>query len=307
MMASTLAFLGVLIAIQVLRYTGQKDKLHRYYTSNCLPPEVLPTEIVIEGKDLKISDYDLNHILKKRFKYYASLDENLQQEFLRRLKVFMLKKIFIIKDDEGVKEMPVLVSASAIGLTFGLNDFRFPFYKYIRIYPEEYVAEDSLKILAGNVQNNVITIAWDHLLEGYNNFSDGSNVGLHEMSHALYIQKIVIEQGYANKFLQKYNCLLKECREASNMEAEEKKDIYSDYANINLQEFWAESVELFFEKPAALNSNYPNVFEGLTLLLNQNPVNKANPVLKTRLSFNRKLNEIIHVLKVTGVKRDNLN
>jgi Mlc titration factor MtfA (ptsG expression regulator) len=91
------------------------------------------------------------------------------------------------------------------------------------------------------------------------------------------------------------------------MEAEEKKDIYSDYANINLQEFWAESVELFFEKPAALNSNYPNVFEGLTLLLNQNPVNKANPVLKTRLSFNRKLNEIIHVLKVTGVKRDNLN
>lgn len=80
-MASTLAFLGVLIAVQILRYTGQKDKLYRYYTSNCLPPGVLPTEIVIEGKDFKLSDYDLNHILKKRFKYYASLDEAFNKNF----------------------------------------------------------------------------------------------------------------------------------------------------------------------------------------------------------------------------------
>lgn len=286
------------VIMQWVRYVGQKDKLHRYYSSTCLPPKVFPKEIVIDGREFELSEIDLDRILNKRFKYYAALEHHLQLGFLKRLKIFISKKIFIIKDDEGVKEMPVLVSAASVALTFGLKDYRLNFYKYIRIYPEEYVAEDSLRILAGNVQNNVITIAWDHLLKGYNDFTDGSNVGLHEMSHALYIQKIIIENGYANTFLQKYNYLVNQCREAYNMEAEGKKDIYSEYANSNLQEFWAESVELFFEKPSELNNYYPHVYEALKLLLNQDPANKANPILEIPLSFDQKLQRIVHFLRI---------
>jgi MtfA peptidase len=293
----------IFVVTQWLKYVGQKDKLHRYYTGTCLPPKVHTHEIVIDGSQFELSEIDLDRILLKRFKYYASLEHNLQLLFLKRLKLFMQKKIFIIKDDEGLKEMPVLVSAAAIALTFGLKDFRLPFYRYIRIYPEEYVAEDSLRILAGNVQQNIITIAWDHLLKGYNDFSDGSNVGLHEMSHALYIQKIVIEKGYANSFLQKYNYLVKECKDAFNMEVDGVKDFYSDYANNNLQEFWAESVELFFEKPSELNNHYPDVYEALKLLLNQDPTNKSNPVLETNLSFDNKLKRIIHFLRIRAVRK----
>ena len=69
----------------------------------------------------------------------------------------MQKKIFIIKDDKGLREMPVLISASAVALTFGLKDFRLPFYKYIRIYPEEYVAEAILPGL-GNLHGKWVLL-----------------------------------------------------------------------------------------------------------------------------------------------------
>ena len=177
---------------QWVRYVVQKDKLHRYYTSACQVPKIHSKEIVIDGRHFILDKTDLDRILLKRFKYYASLERTLQLLFLKRLQLFMRRKVFIIKDDEAVREMPVLVSAAAVALTFGLKDFWLQFYRYIRIYPEEYVAEDSLKVLAGNVQQNIITIAWNHLIKGYNDFTDGINVGLLEMSHALYIQKIVI-------------------------------------------------------------------------------------------------------------------
>lgn len=280
-----------------IRYVGQKDKLHRYYTSTCQAPKIHPKEIVIDGRQFMLYKTDLDRILLKRFRYYASLEKSLQLLFLKRLQLFMRRKIFIIKDDEAVKEMPVLVSAAAVALTFGLKDFRLQFYRYIRIYPEEYVAEDSLKVLAGNVQQNVITIAWNHLIKGYNDFTDGVNVGLHEMSHALYIQKIIIEKGYANAFLKNYNYLVCECKEAYDLEIENAKNLFSDYATKDLQEFWAESVELFFEKPSELKAHYPDLYEALKILLNQNPINKINPILKNHLPFDKKPGKIITALR----------
>ncbi len=191
----------------------------------------------------------------------------------------MSKKTFIIKDDEAFREMPVLASASAIQLTFGLKQYLLPFYKYIRIFPEEYFGDHSFKILAGNVQGNTISIAWSHFLKGYENDKDGSNVGMHEMGHALYFQKLVIEENYLKRFTTQYNHLITECREAHALEIAEQKDLYSNYANQDLQEFWAESIELFFEKPAHLNNTYPEIFKAMSLLLNQNTLNITCPLL----------------------------
>ena len=53
-------------------------------------------------------------------------------------------------------------------------------------------------------------------------------------------------------------------------------DLYSDYALRNFQEFWAESVEIFFEKPVEMESHYPQLYQTMKGLLNQDPINK-NP------------------------------
>src|SRR6186713_2648230 len=100
-MITAIIFFCFFAAIQILQYTGQKDKLHRAYTGACPPPEVLPSEILLHGKDLVLTIQEIDSILKKRFKYYALLEKNLQERFIKRLHRFMLKKTFIIKDDEG--------------------------------------------------------------------------------------------------------------------------------------------------------------------------------------------------------------
>jgi Mlc titration factor MtfA (ptsG expression regulator) len=209
----------------------------------------------------------------------------------------MHRKYFIIKDDAVLREMPVLVSAAAVQLTFGLKDYRLPFYKYIKIYPEEYIADFSFKVLAGRVEGNTITVAWNHVLKGLADTMDGANVGLHEMSHALYIQKIVIEENYSRTFTARYNGLVNECEHAYSCEAKEEKNLYSSYADTNLQEFWAESVELFFEKPEDLNQHYPNVFHSMKVLLSQDPRNGESPLIK-RKSLQTKIKEVITLVNL---------
>ncbi|MEO6489720.1 MAG: zinc-dependent peptidase [Ferruginibacter sp.] len=52
-------------------------------------------------------------------------------------------------------------------------------------------------------------------------------------------------------------------------------DFYSAYAMKNFQEFWAESAELFFEKPDEMKAFYPDLYESMKNLLNQDPVNNV--------------------------------
>ena len=48
-------------------------------------------------------------------------------------------------------------------------------------------------------------------------------------------------------------------------------DFYSEYAMRNFQEFWAESVEIFFERPTQLKMIYPDLYGAISDLLNQDP------------------------------------
>ena len=47
--------------------------------------------------------------------------------------------------------------------------------------------------------------------------------------------------------------------------------LYSDYAMKDFQEFWAESVEIFFEKPLQMKALYPELYAAMSDLLNQDP------------------------------------
>ena len=290
-MLANILFLCFLALIFAIRYWYNRSRKHRGYTNLCPEPVIDQTDIVFEGSSLTITDEQLHFILYKRHNYYRTLHESQQKRFLKRLRRFLNKKTFIIKDNKGYKEMPVLVSAAAIQLTFGLNDYLFPFYKYIRIYPQEFIGQHTNLILAGNVQNNIITVAWNQLLHGLNK-SDGCNVVLHEMSHALYIQKMVIESEYAKTFSSHYLNLENSCALAYKIETTGIRNLYSDYAETSLQEFWAETVEIFFEKPDELFKNHPEVFLAMKVLLNQDPRRQSDPVIKTNLSFNEKFENL---------------
>ena len=249
-------------------------------------------DIVFSGRQARIKAGKIQELLSKHLPYYQQLDKEHQQIFIRRLQAFMAAKTFVIKDDKVFTDMPVLASATAVQLTFGLREFLLPYYRYIRIYPTEYIATDRFRILAGNVQGPVITVAWNHFMHGLADHKDGANLGLHEMSHALYYQKIVVDRIYKDDFNRRYENLISYCKLANDIEAAGHKDLYSPYANTDLQEFWAETVELFFEKPAALEEHYPEVFAATCALLNQNPHLPARPVIDDQSTLEDRLKKL---------------
>jgi len=232
------------------------------------------------GHRLNLSDTDIITILQKYFPYYNFLEPCLQAKFKERVRQFISVKTFIIPQDETYKEVPVLLSATAVQLTFGLDDFALSWFKYVQVHAEEYLADDphAFRILAGHVEGKTITIAWNQFLNGVKDVADGINVGLHELAHALYYQHVVADNGREKIFIKELGEVMEEGEEVYELK-KTTQVLFTDYAYKNLQEFWAESIEIFFEKPETMLTYYPALYSSIKELLNQDPINKSNPLL----------------------------
>lgn len=225
------------------------------------------------GNELNFTGRELVAILEKRFPYFNILSPRQRTTFINRLQKFMAIKIFKIHEGKGFKEMPVLVSAAAIQLTFGLQKYLLPHFKFIHIYPREFLrVRPVLCFLEGNVSGHAINMSWKHFLAGYVNPADGQNLGLHEMAHALYYQTFVVEEHIDKGFREIYNNFSADGIKAYHREKTQEGGLYSAYAEKNFQEFWAETAELFFEKPAQLNAAYPHLYQIIKSMLNQDPL-----------------------------------
>ena len=99
------------------------------------------------------------------------------------------------------------------------------------------------------------------------------------MAHALWFQHMVAGQGRADRFRQYFGDVMDEGKEIYQ-ERDKGGILFSDYAYKNLQEFWAESVELFFEKAQQVQAAYPDLYECLKELVKQDPLQTENPVLE---------------------------
>jgi Mlc titration factor MtfA (ptsG expression regulator) len=245
-----------------------QDQLHREYN-------------VYEGRDIVIPGEQVEKILQKHSLYYRRLAPELRERFQQRIREFMGEKTFLIKSNEPFVEMPVLLSAAAVQLTFGLDKYELPFFQYIRIFPEEYFAGDeSLRVLAGHVYGNTITVAWNQFLKGFEEYNDGVNLGLHEMSHALYFQFVEADSGRSRKFAEGFKEVMEEGAEVYELKHAKPCELFTKNAYRNLQEFWAESVELFFERPSDLRRENTELYDAIKELLNQDPVNTLYPILE---------------------------
>jgi MtfA peptidase len=227
------------------------------------------------GDELNFSEEELTTILTKRFPYFNCLSATQKARFLERLQHFIFQKTFKIHDNKCFKEMPVLISAAAIQLTFGLQKYLLPNFEFIHVYPKEFIRiQDTICYLEGNVSGHAINLSWKHFLDGYANSNDGQNVGLHELAHALYYQNFVAEENIDGNFKDTFDHFNTYGNKVFKQELQSGNDLYSDYALKNFQEFWAESAEIFFENPAAMKAAYPQLYDAVKSLLNQDPYNK---------------------------------
>ncbi|PWT77837.1 MAG: hypothetical protein C5B59_02985 [Bacteroidetes bacterium] len=204
--------------------------------------------------------------------YYKSLAPRYKDRFLRRTISFIQAKDFKYIGLEGEEFMPLLISATAVQLTFGLEHYLLDYLRTIYILKDSYRYGMSEKPFAGHVSDEGIFLSWSHFLVEFHDYTDGENVGLHEMAHALTYVNFRVQEGKDDSFRKKFSEFSPLARPVFDRMRAGETTLLDKYAVSSFEEFWAVSIETFFERPFPFREQLPEVYFGLCNLLNQDPL-----------------------------------
>lgn len=189
----------------------------------------------------------------KTFTYYQQLNPEDQRVFEKRMQKFIDKKKFVARGalKQVTPEMKALIAASAIQLTFGYPRIYFEFFWRILIYPDNYYSNITRKYHKGEVNSKgYIVLSWSNFVEGYAHGTDGINLGLHEMAHALKLENAIKNLEYDFIDWEVFKAFDKAAWEEMYRIYDGESNFFRKYAGSNREEFWAVAVENFFERPA---------------------------------------------------------
>jgi Mlc titration factor MtfA (ptsG expression regulator) len=218
--------------------------------------------------------------LEYKIPFYRNLNASNKRKFACNVKYFISKKEFEGRDGCFVTEdMKLLIAAAATQIAFGHFPTIYEHFRRIIIYPDKYFSGSTQRYHVGEVQSNgVIKLSWKSFIEGAAIHNDGIHVGYHEMAHALKIEDATLHDmehcfmdKHALQHFHKYaNDRIRNFTAGSFMR---------DYAFSNSEEFFAVSIEYFFEMPAQLRKHEPEVYSYLRTILNLDPLIHQNPVV----------------------------
>jgi len=211
-------------------------------------------------------------VVSSHFRYYNRLNLDDQRKFLFRTYMFKRSKKFHYIEVAENAEMPILVSATAVQLTFGLEKYQLGYFRDIYILRDDYHYGFYSRPFQGHVDHSGIYLSWDNFMKGIRGMTPNCNVGLHEMGHALAYVNFITETDEDKHFKREFKQFSKVARPIFNSMQEGVRNVLGDYAGTNYQEFWAVAVEIFFENPVRLNHELPELFQAMTRLLKQDPM-----------------------------------
>lgn len=217
---------------------------------------------------------DYHALLLQYMPYYRSLSHVQQERFVKRTAVFMTSKQFEYVEITAEERMPLLISATAVQLTFGLEHYLMDHFEKIYVMHHDYHYGFNSVPFQGHVTPEGIYLSWTNFLKGYDNYHDGDNVGLHEMAHALAYVNFNVDEGrddgFHNRFL-RFSGIGREVFE--NMQSDYSGGFLGRYAASRYEEFWAVCVENFFERPTSFKIQLPELYGAMCWLLNQDTLN----------------------------------
>lgn len=224
----------------------------------------------------KLSIEDIG-ILEKFFPYYRNLSDDHQQEFLERLRYFFVSKTFIPRGGlkEIGREMELLISATAVMVTFGFRQVRLSHFSKILVYPDDYYSTINKKYHRGEVNPKlgIIVLSWKSFVEGFLQNNDGVNLGVHEMAHALKLENQIHYNQESDFFNpERWKVYSKFAQEEILKIKSKKGSFFRDSASIDTHEFFAVALESFFERPSDFKNYHPDLYQSLVFLLKQDPI-----------------------------------
>ncbi|WP_426431362.1 zinc-dependent peptidase [Winogradskyella sp. HB-48] len=213
-------------------------------------------------------------ILNKEFDFYKRLDENEKVIFRHRLATFINSKEFIGR--EGLKvddEMRILISATAVMLTFGFRNYLIELIDKIIIYPKAYYSNLNETYHKGetNPQLKAIVFSWEDFKKGYHIGDDNLNLGIHEFGHAIHLNAFGKNDISSEIFKDGFNKLatyLQEHKMVRNNLTTSK--YFRAYAYTNQFEFFAVLLENFIETPDEFRNKFPELYGYMKQMLNFN-------------------------------------
>jgi hypothetical protein len=163
----------------------------------------------------------------------------------------------------------------------------YPELHSILVYPTTYVVEaeeiDEVGVVheydddrSGETwEQGSLVLAWDEVLEGGRDLEDDFNVVFHEFAHQLDLEngeidgipRLESKDHYAS-----WTRTLSDALELFRKDVRRRKQTAIDpYAAEDLSEFFAVSVESFFEQPLRLKKTYPALYRELCEYFRQDP------------------------------------
>lgn len=177
------------------------------------------------------------------------------------------------------------------------DDYLFRQHQYIDIYPSIFFNSIIQKKLKGGTTKKKIMLSWNDTLKGFDDAHDKLNLALHEFAHALKISA-----AQQTEFLDNFGLYFKNWKtiaEKERLKLKNQEDPFlRRYAEVNADEFFAVSVEHFFEAPVEFKQRMPHIYNNLCMLLNLDLTNvkhdyKVQIQQKNRLIRLKESNQII--------------
>lgn len=215
-------------------------------------------------------------IVAQHLKYYNRLSTGDQHKFLFRAYLFKKAKKFHYIEVEERSEMPILISAVAVQLTLGLEKYLFNYFKDIYVLKDDYHYGFYSRPFQGHVDHSGIYLSWDNFMKGLKGLTPNCNMGLHEMGHALAYVNFISQTEEDKHFKKEFKNFSKVARPIFESMQNGAKTLLGDYAGTNYHEFWAVSVEVFFENPVRMRHEMPQLYVAMSSLLRQDPIEILN-------------------------------
>ncbi len=173
--------------------------------------------------------------------------------------------------------MQLLVAATAIRLVFKRPEWEYRDFGDILVYPGGFRTDGSYSTdlqgcssaAAGLVHSSgSVILSLPHLLRGFQHDNDGYNVGYHEFAHVLdgYHPDGIPDELSLGSYRPWIEVMQREFEKVHK-----GKSMLRQYAGTNPAEFFACSVEAFFEKPEMMKNKAPKLYKQLSTFFNQDP------------------------------------
>ena len=262
--------------LQIFLLGGFAYLFYRYVKKNYSGVNIYEVDSVSDeatfyGKHLS-SDFDtlfIREILDAEFPYFSEWPERDKLKFIWRTGVIRNNKHF--HGSEGFEITPrheIIVSATLARLTMGLSKFfDLPQFELIEIYPREFYSKLIDRHVKGlTIGNGRLFLSWEHFEEGHEDPTDKIHVGLHEFAHAMMIQFESFEYTPQwDDWCEAAHPIIRSMSLTGN-------HFFRQYGATNIHEFWAVTVETFFEQPHDFKRYHPVLFEKTCAMLNQWPL-----------------------------------